>query len=134
MARKARKPRDAELYDVDAGDRMRQLFDKARVDFGLATEAELWRKLGVGRDTAQAWMRGERPPSRDLGERIAKRLRLSYSDVLDVYNGRKSGPDTAQVVATLEWVLAKIRSGEWPIAETPDDRAPQLDVQDRLLR
>ena len=114
MARKARKQRDPELFDVEAGQRMVVLFDRARVDLGLATDAELWRKLGVSRDTAQAWMRGERPPSRDVGQRVASRLGMTYAQLLDAYYGVQPQIDGATLVAAFEWAIQQVRAGQVP--------------------
>lgn len=115
MSRKPRRVRDPEMFDVEAGRRMSALFDRARVEFGLDTDAELWRKLGVARDTAQSWMRGERPPSRALGSRVASGLGIRYDDLLAVYEGRSpEDMDAATVIAALEWAIRLVRSGQVP--------------------
>jgi transcriptional regulator with XRE-family HTH domain len=123
MARRARKARDPELFDVEAGQRMIAFFDRARVELGLATDAELWRKLGVSRDTAQSWMRGERPPSREVGTRVAERLKMSYADLLAVYEGTNAQPMTWGTVAlALEWDIQQIRA-----ADVPDEVKESID-------
>jgi transcriptional regulator with XRE-family HTH domain len=123
MARRARKARDPELFDVEAGQRMIAFFDRARVELGLATDAELWRKLGVSRDTAQSWMRGERPPSREVGTRVAERLKMSYADLLAVYEGTNAQPMTWGTVAlALEWAIQQIRA-----ADVPDEVKESID-------
>lgn len=115
MARKARKQRDPELFDVEAGQRMIVFFDRARADLDLNTDADLWRKLGVSRDTAQSWMRGERPPSREVGQRVASRLGMSYADLLGVYEGsRPATVDGATLIAAFEWAIQQVRAGQIP--------------------
>lgn len=115
MARRRRKSRDPELFDVEAGRRMIAFFDRARAELGLDTDAELWRKLGVSRDTAQSWMRGERPPSREVGTRVAERLGMSYADLLSVYEGGQSQAMTWSTVAlALEWAIEQIRAADVP--------------------
>lgn len=114
------------MFDVDAGRRMRRFFDRLRSEMDLETDADLWRRLDVSRDTAQAWMRGERPPSRDVGQRVAERAGLTYANLLEVYNGQEPEVDPAMVIAALEWAITQVRQGEWsPIREVRSGRAPQ---------
>jgi transcriptional regulator with XRE-family HTH domain len=111
MAKRARRPRNPDLFDLAAGRRMIDLFERARVELGFETDADLWRHLGVSRDTAQSWMRGERPPSRDAGPRVAERLGITYANLLDSYYGREPEMDTATVIAALEWAIRQVRAG-----------------------
>lgn len=115
MSRKARKTRDPELFDVAAGRRMAEFFDRARANLGLSTDYELWKRLGIGRDTAQAWMRGERPPSREAGDRVAARLGITYADLLAIYEGRQpAAVDGAALIAAFEWAIQQVRAGQVP--------------------
>lgn len=108
-----KKARDSTMWDPAAGARMRTYFTRARGEFGFESDAELWRYLGVGRDTAQAWMRGERPPRRDVGQKVAEKLGITYADLLAIYDGSDPEVDTASVIKALEWALMKVRSGSW---------------------
>jgi len=92
---------------------MRRFFDRLRSEMDLETDADLWRKLGLSRDAAQAWMRGERPPSRDAGRRVAERAGITYANLLAVYDGEEPEVDPAAVIAALEWAISQVRSGEW---------------------
>lgn len=114
MAKRARKPRNPDLFDLAAGKRMVDLFERARVELGLENDAELWRYLRVSRDTAQSWMRGERPPSRDVGTRVAERLGITYANLLATYNGQEPEMDPATVIAALEWAIGQVRAGSVP--------------------
>lgn len=114
MAKRARKPRNPDLFDLAAGKRMVDLFERARVELGLENDAELWRYLRVSRDTAQSWMRGERPPSRDVGTRVAERLGITYANLLATYNGQEPEMDPATVIAALEWAIRQVRAGSVP--------------------
>ena len=125
MSRQPRRARDGESFDSDAGARMRRFFDRLRSELDLETDADLWRRLGVSRDAAQAWMRGERPPSRDVGQRLAERAGLTYANLLAIYNGEEPDVDPATVIAALEWAISQVRSGEWsPIHEVRTGVAP----------
>src|SRR5690349_10515585 len=93
--------------------RMRRFFDRLRSEFDLETDADLWRRLTLSRDTAQAWMRGERPPSRDVGQRVAEKAGLTYANLLAIYNGEEPEVDPATVIAALEWAITQVRQGEW---------------------
>ena len=108
-----KKSRDPAKWDAAAGARMRAYFTRARGEFGFSSDAELWNHIGVGRDTAQAWMRGERPPRRDVGQRVAERLGISYAALLAIHDGTAPDVDAASVIRALEWALTKVRSGEW---------------------
>lgn len=114
MSQRRRKPRNPELFDVEAGRRMAHMFERARVDLGLENDAVLWRYLDVSRDTAQSWTRGERPPSRAVGARVADRLGISYADLLAIYEGRTPDMDAGTVIQAIEWVLKALRSGQLP--------------------
>lgn len=116
MAR-SESSRDPSKWDAAAGARMRSYFTRARGELGFSSDAELWRHLGVGRDTAQAWMRGERPPRRDVGQKVAERLGITYADLLAIYDGREVDVDAASVIKALEWALTRLRSGEWAIEQ-----------------
>lgn len=132
MSRKPRKPRDPNVFDIAAGRRMADLFDRARAEFGLSTDGELWKKLGVGRDTAQSWMRGERPPSRALGSEVAARLGIRYDDLLAVYEGREpEDMDAATVIAALEWAIRLVRAGQAPPSVEEDVRAARDELRRR---
>jgi transcriptional regulator with XRE-family HTH domain len=113
MSRQPRRARDGEMFDTEAGARMRRFFDRLRVALDLETDAELWRRLGISRDAAQAWMRGERPPSRAIGERVAERAGISYPALLAIYKGEEPVIGTATIIAALEWAISQVRSGEW---------------------
>ena len=123
MPRKS-KPRDPTTWDADAGARMRAYFTRARGELGYDSDAELWRYLGVGRDTAQAWMRGERPPRRDVGQKVAEKLGITYADLLAIYDGSEPDVDAASVIKALEWALTRLRSGEWSIERVRAGREP----------
>lgn len=138
MSRMPRRARDGESFDAEAGARMRRFFDRLRSDLDLETDAELWRRLGLSRDAAQAWMRGERPPSRDAGQRVAERAGIDYADLLAVYNGEEKEINPATVIAALEWAISQVRSGEWSATRgartrsaPPDKRAAVEKVASR---
>jgi len=92
---------------------MKLFFAKLRADWELTTNEELWQTLGVSRDAAQAWMAGRRPPSRYLGEQVARKANYTYADLLNIYYGERSEVDPAAVIAALEWAISQVRSGEW---------------------
>jgi transcriptional regulator with XRE-family HTH domain len=126
MSRQPRRARDGEMFDTEAGVRMRRFFDRLRVALDLETDAELWRRLGISRDAAQAWMRGERPPSRAIGERVAERAGISYPALLAIYKGEEQVMGTATIIAALEWAISQVRSGEWsPIRTARPKEAPE---------
>lgn len=103
---------------------MRAYFTRARGELGYDSDAELWRYLGVGRDTAQAWMRGERPPRRDLGQKVAEKLGVTYADLLATYDGTEPDVDAASVIKALEWALTRLRSGEWSMERVRSGQEP----------
>ena len=97
--------------DKAAGRRMRLLFDRAKVERGFHYDQPLWDHLGVERCTAQAWMRGNNPPSHIKGAQVAAQLGMTYAQLIAVYEGRTDDAiDPRQLVAAFEWAIAQVRS------------------------
>lgn len=110
---RAKRP-DKETWDPVAGERMRKLLDRARVNAGVAHLKQLYPLIGIGRDTAQAWMRGERPPSPRGGGRVAKALGMTYAEMMAEYFGAPANLEPRQLIAAFEWAIAQVRAGPPP--------------------
>jgi transcriptional regulator with XRE-family HTH domain len=103
------------VNDKAAGTRLRRYIREGMAAREIDSLSELARRSGTGRDTLQAWMRGERPPSTAAGTKVAAELGSSYHEMLRAWEGDDAtGFDRDELVAALEFAIRLIRTGQVP--------------------
>lgn len=124
-----------EVWKMDraAGKRLRNYIETAMYRADIKTLSELARRGGIGRDTLQAWLRGERAPSSGPGARVAKALGGTYAEMLTAYTGQSDDPEPQQLIAAFEWAIAQVRAG-YPPADVAADVARAQVESVRLRR
>jgi transcriptional regulator with XRE-family HTH domain len=103
------------MTDQAAGQRLRHYLREGMASADIDTLSELARRSGVGRDTLQAWMRGERPPTAVTGAKVAQTIQSSYTEMMRVWEGADEDYDPEAVVAALEWAIRLVRTGQVPL-------------------
>jgi transcriptional regulator with XRE-family HTH domain len=94
-----------------AGKRLRDYMRTAMSRAEIETVSELARRSEVGRDTLQAWWRGERQPTPLPGGRVAKVLGVTYAELLAAWDGQPADLEPQQLIAAFEWAIAQVRAG-----------------------
>ena len=97
-----------------AGNRLRRHLREGMAAVGIETMTELSRKSGVGRDTLQVWLRGDRAPSATAGQKVAAAIGGSYNEMMRVWEDGNGATDPEAIVAALEWAIRLVRSGQVP--------------------
>jgi transcriptional regulator with XRE-family HTH domain len=119
------------MQNKAAGARLRRYLREGMASAGIDTVAELARRSGVGRDTLQVWMRGDRAPSIEAGQRVAVVIGGSYAEMLRVWEGTDDQLDAERVIESLEWAIRLIRSGQVPPDVARDVAAASRDAARR---
>lgn len=117
--------------DKLAGQRLRRYIEINMHRADIATLSEVARRGGIGRDTLQAWMRGERQPTPGPGNRVAKALGVTYAELLAAWDGNPADLEPQQLIAAFEWAIAQVRAGMPPAKVYEDVAAAQLESASR---
>lgn len=115
-----------------AGKRLRDYMRTAMSRAEIDTVSELARRGGVGRDTLQAWWRGERQPTPLPGGRVAKVLGVTYAELLAAWDGSPADLEPQQLIAAFEWAIAQVRAGMPPSEVLSDVEQAQRESASRL--
>lgn len=102
--------------NAEAGARLKKYLREGMAKAGIETYSELARRAGVGRDTIQVWVRGDRTPTTQAGGKVAGVFGDSYADLLRAWQGDTMSVDEATLIAAFEWAIQQVR-----IAGVPDE-------------
>jgi transcriptional regulator with XRE-family HTH domain len=122
------------VNDKAAGTRLRRYIREGMAAREIDSLSELARRSGTGRDTLQAWMRGERPPSTAAGTKVAAELGSSYHEMLRAWEGDDAEVNRDEVIAALEWAIRLVRAGEVPAEVQAEVDAARQSASQRKSR
>jgi hypothetical protein len=121
--------------DREAGKRLRGYIRERMARADIATQDDLWRAAGIGRDTGQAWLRGERRPTPAAGAKLAAVFGETYFDLLRAVEGDGSDLDDQTLIAAFEWAIEQVRArSSAPSAPPPEVSEAVAAAEDEARR
>lgn len=99
---------------TEAGARLKKYLREGMAKGDIETWADLAREAGVGRDTLQVWIRGDRQPTTQAGGKVAAVFGETYADLLRAWQGDETSVDDAAMIAAFEWAIQQVRAGQVP--------------------